>query len=138
MRVPVKLFPCQDLHLYLVEMKPNSLISSSEPCYFAFLHSVPIILTRYGNPALVVAAVDAITQLLSKGSFYEHKKLMEAEVFLVAIRLHRNPSQRQLSLKLLYSIVSHLSHALILDEGLAEELLALFESALNSMIYNQF
>jgi hypothetical protein len=97
-----------------------------------------IISTRHGEPALAVAAVDAVTQLLSKGSSYEHKKLMEADVFLVAIKLHQNPSQRPLSLKLLYSIIPCLSHVIILNSGPAEELLSLFESVFDIMIHNQF
>jgi hypothetical protein len=79
-----------------------------------------------------VAAVDATIQILNKGSPDEHRKLMDAEVFSVAIRLHRNPSRRQLSLKLLYSIISHLSNAIILNDALAEEFFALFESVLKS------
>lgn len=82
---------------------------------------------RDGDPSLVIAAVDATTQLLSKGSSYEHKKLMEADVFPIAMKMHENPSQRQLSLKLLYNIVPHLSHAIILNENFAEVLFSLFE-----------
>lgn len=80
--------------------------------------------------------MDAITQLLSKGSSYEHRKLMEAEVFLVAMRLHQNPSQRLVSLKMLYSIIPHLSHAIILNEVLAEDLFSLFESVFNTTLYD--
>jgi hypothetical protein len=90
-------------------------------------HKVLIISTRHGDPTLVVAAIEATTQLLSKGSSYEHRKLMDADIFPVAIRLHQNPSQRQLSLKLLYSVIPHLSHAIILNEGMAEQLFSLFE-----------
>jgi hypothetical protein len=79
-----------------------------------------------------VAAVDAIIQLLIKGKLDEHRKLMDAEVFSVAIKLHQNPSRRQLSLKLLYSIITHLSHAIILNDTLVEKLLTLFESVLKS------
>jgi hypothetical protein len=93
-----------------------------------------IILTRHGDPALVGASVEATIQLLSKGSSYEHTKLMEAGVFLVGMRLHQNPSQRQLSLKLLYSVVPHLSHAIILNEQFAEQLFSLFESVVGLMI----
>jgi hypothetical protein len=64
---------------------------------------------------------------MSKGDAYEHEMLMEAEIFHVALQLHQDPSQRQLSLKLLYSIIGCLSHVIILDEELARELLALFK-----------
>ena len=59
---------------------------------------------------------------------------MEAEVFIVAIRLHQKPSERKLSLKLLCCIIPHLSYTIILDEGLAEELFSLFESVLSFML----
>jgi hypothetical protein len=88
------------------------------------------IITRHGHPSLVAAAVDATTQLLSKGSSYEHKKLLDADVFPIAMQAHEIPSQRQLSLKLLYSIIPHLSHAIILNETYAEGLFSLFESVL--------
>ena len=76
---------------------------------------------------MVVAAVEAIAQLLSKGGSYEHKKLLEADLFLVALQLHDEGSQRQLSLKLLHCIVMHLSYAIILDDQLARYLFSLFE-----------
>jgi hypothetical protein len=86
---------------------------------------------------LVVAAVEAIYQLLSTGSSYEHTKLMEAGVFLVAIGLHQNPSQRQLSLRLLDGIIPHLGYVIIIDEGLAETLFSLFEFVLDRIIQSQ-
>jgi hypothetical protein len=55
---------------------------------------------------------------------------MDADVFIVAMRLHQKPSQRQFSLKLLYSIIPHLSHVIVLNQKLAEELFSLFESVL--------
>ena len=84
-------------------------------------------LYRHGEPEMVVAAVEAITQLLSKGSSYEHKKLLDADVFLVALEFHDDGSQRQLSLKLLHCIVTHLSYAIILDDQLGRYLFSLFE-----------
>jgi len=90
---------------------------------------------EHGDLALVAAAVDAITELLSHGGDYEHQKLMEADIFHVTLELYQNPSQRQLSLKLLYNIIAYLSHAIILNEGLAKELLNLFESVLNILVH---
>jgi hypothetical protein len=96
------------------------------------------ILTRNGDPVLVAAAVDAITDLLSSGGDYEHRLLMKAEIFHVTLKLYQNPLQRQLSLKLLYNIISRLSHVIILDEELAKELLDLFESVLNILVHHRF
>ncbi|KAF8337678.1 armadillo-type protein [Amanita rubescens] len=84
-------------------------------------------IVEHGNPVLIAPAVSAITELLSKGGESEHRKLMEAEIFHVALAFHQNPSRRDLSLKLLYDIISHLCHAIIIKEGLAEELLDLFD-----------
>jgi hypothetical protein len=121
-----------------MEKRPSLFILSSELCDIASLYNALIFLTRHGSPALVEAAVDAITQLLSKGGSYEHRKLMEAEVFHAALGLHENPSQRQLSLRLLHSIIPHLSHVIILNEDLAKELMFLFELGINFMIHDVF
>lgn len=85
------------------------------------------VFTRRGDPILAEAAVEAIIQLLSKGSSYEHKKLMDSQVFQMAMRLHQDPLQRQFSLKLLHSIIPHLSHTIVLVDDLAEHLFSLFE-----------
>ncbi|RDB26380.1 hypothetical protein Hypma_006519 [Hypsizygus marmoreus] len=84
-------------------------------------------LIQDGIPELVIAAVEATTQLLSKGSSYEHQKLIDAEVFHVALELHSRPSQRQHSLKLLSSIISHLSYAIVQHEQLTRDLFTLFD-----------
>ena len=118
--------------------KPCFCILSSKPCYSTLLRITLTILIRQGNSALVAPAVDAITELLSKGSDYEHRKLLEAGIFNVALTFHQIPSQRDLSLKLLYYIISHLSHVIILKEGLAKQLLDLFESVLNVLAYHKF
>ena len=118
--------------------KPSFCILSSKQCHSTLPNITLTILTRHGDPVLVAAAVDAITELLSKGGDYEHQKLMEAEIFHVTLKLYQNPSQRQLSLKLLYNIIAHLSHAIILNEGLAKELLDFFESVLNILVHNGF
>lgn len=96
------------------------------------------ILIRHGNPVLVTPAVDAIIELLSKGGDYEHRKLMEAGIFNVTLRFHQNPSHRDLSLKLLYDIISHLTHVIILKQGLAKQLLDLFESVINVLPHLRF
>ncbi len=101
------------------------------------MHTLTI-LTRHGNPDLIAPAVSAIAELLSKGGESEHRKLMEAEIFHVALAFHQNPSRRDLSLKLLYDIISHLCHAIIIKEGLAKELLDLFESVLNIPVHHKF
>jgi len=82
---------------------------------------------RNREPALVVAAVNAITQLLSKGGLYEHQKLLDGGIFAIALNLHKEPQQRELGLTLLYSVIPHLSHAIILKAGNAETLFSLFE-----------
>lgn len=117
--------------------KPCFCILSSKPCYSTLLRITLTILIRQGNSALVAPAVDAITELLSKGSDYEHRKLLEAGIFNVALTFHQIPSQRDLSLKLLYYIISHLSHVIILKEGLAKQLLDLFGSVLNILVHRK-
>jgi hypothetical protein len=62
---------------------------------------------------------------------------MEAEIFDVALRLHQNPSQRDLALKLLHNIIPRLSHVIVLKEGLVKQLLDLFESVLNILAYHE-
>ena len=63
---------------------------------------------------------------------------MEAEILHVTLKLYQNPLQRQLSLRFLYNIIAHLSHVIILNEGLAKELLDFFESVLNILVHNGF
>ena len=82
---------------------------------------------RNGDPDIVVAAIEATTQLLAKGSSFERKKLLDADVFSVALELHDRRSQREQSLKLLLAIISHLSYELLNDDNLAIELISLFE-----------
>lgn len=82
---------------------------------------------RNGDPDIVAAAIEASTQLLAKGSPYERKKLFDANVFPVALKLHDRRSQREQSLKLLYAIVSHLSYEILDDDHLAIQMLSLFE-----------
>lgn len=74
-----------------------------------------------------MAAIEATTQLLEKGSSLERKKLFEAQVFSVALELYDRRSQREQSLKLLYAIVSNLSYEILNDDRLAIEMLSLFE-----------
>lgn len=76
-----------------------------------------------------IAAIEATTQLLAKGSSFDHQQLVKAnpDVLTVALRLHNRRSQRQHSLKLLHSIVMHLSYVLLLDDELAREMFSLFE-----------
>jgi hypothetical protein len=82
---------------------------------------------RNGGPDIVVAAIEATTRLLAKGSYFERKKLLDAKVFLVALKLHNRGSQREQSLKLLHSIVLHLGYEILNDDNLAIEMLSLFE-----------
>ena len=82
---------------------------------------------RNGDPDIVAAAIEATTQLLEEGSCFERKKLLDAEVFTVALKLHDQRSHREQSLKLLYAIVSNLSYEILHDEDLAIEMLSLFE-----------
>ena len=83
--------------------------------------------TRNGDPDIVVAAIEATTQLLAKGSSFERKKLLDADVFPVALKLYDRRSQREQSLKLLHAIVLHLSHDILNDDNLAIEMISLFE-----------
>lgn len=78
---------------------------------------------------VAIAAVEATIQLLAKGGSFEHQQLVKAnpDILTVALRLHDRRSQRQHSLKLLHSIVLHLSYQLLLDEELAREMFSLFE-----------
>ena len=83
---------------------------------------------RNGDPdILVVAAIEATTQLLAKGSSLERKKLLDADVFPVALKLYDRRSQREQSLKLLHAIVLHLSHEILNDGNLAIQMISLFE-----------
>ena len=85
------------------------------------------LVARNGEPVIAVAAIEATTQLLTKGSSFEHQKLLKADVFPVALTLYDRRSQRQHSLKLLRAIISQLSHAILADDGLAREMFSLFE-----------
>ena len=76
---------------------------------------------RNDNPDIVVAAVEATTQLLAKGSSIERKKLLDADVFSVALKLRDRRSQ------LLDAIDRHLSYEMLNDDRLAIEMLSLFE-----------
>ena len=137
----VKPFLCQGVRLCPMGRKPSFCILSSKPCHASFsciTLTILTILTRHGNSALIAPAVDAITELLSRGGESEHRKLMEAEIFNVTLSFHQNPSHRDLSLKLLYDIISHLCNAIILNEGLAKQLLDLFESVLNILVHPKF
>ena len=82
---------------------------------------------RNGDPDIVVAAIEATTQVLAKGSFFERKKLLDADVFPVALKLYDRRSQREQSLKLLHAIVLHLSPEILNDDNLAIEMISLFE-----------
>lgn len=76
-----------------------------------------------------IAAVEAISQVLAKGSASEHHCLVQArpDVLTVALNLHDQPSKRQHSLKLLNNLVTHLSYLLLRNEEQARELFSLFE-----------
>ena len=82
---------------------------------------------RHGEPDISVAAIEATTQLIEKGSPFERQKLFKADVFSLALKLHNQRSQRQYSLKLLRAIVSHLSDAILNHDDLAREMISLFE-----------
>ena len=132
----VKLFLSLGLRLYPMGRKPSFCILSSKPCHSALSCITQTMLTRHGNPpALIAPAVDAITELLYEGGESEHRKLMEAEIFNVALKFHQNPLQRDLSLKLLCDIITHLCNAIILKEGLAKQLLDLFELVLSILVH---
>lgn len=83
--------------------------------------------TRNGQPDITVAAIEATTQLLEKGTSFERQKLLDADIFPVALKLYDRRSQRQQSLKLLHAIISHLSYEILTDNDLAKEMLSLFE-----------
>jgi hypothetical protein len=84
-------------------------------------------LARNGDPDIAAAAIEATIQLLAKGSPFERKKLLDANVFPVALSLHDRRSQREQSLKLLCAIVTNLSYEIINDDHLAIKMLSLFE-----------
>lgn len=79
----------------------------------------------------MAAAVEAITQLMSKGSSFEHQKLMDANIFSIAVQLHEDPSRRHHTCKLLSAIISHLGHVIVLDERLTRDLFSLFKYVIN-------
>ena len=74
-----------------------------------------------------MAAIEATTQLLAKGSPSELMKIFDAGVFPVALKLYDGRSQREQSLKLLHAIVSNLSYEILNDDLLAIDMLSLFE-----------
>jgi hypothetical protein len=76
---------------------------------------------------LIEAAVTAVIRVLDKGSMIDREKLMQANVFGVALNIHKTGSDPRISSKLLSNIVSTLNHLIILDEGSFEEVLSLFE-----------
>jgi hypothetical protein len=82
---------------------------------------------RNGDPDIASAAKEATTQLLAKGSPFECKKLLDANVFPVALSLHDRRSQREQLLKLLCAIVMNLSYEILNDDRLAIKMLSLFE-----------
>jgi hypothetical protein len=90
-------------------------------CYFLTISA------RYGDPTLAPAAADAVIRVLDKGSMIERQRLMDANVFGVALSVHKAGSDQRTSLKLLNSIMRTLIHLIILDEGDFEQLLCLFE-----------
>ena len=108
-------------------MKPNSFIIYCKCWRSCSVFRLTGGLVRNGDPDIVVAAIEATTQLLAKGSSFERKKLFDADVFPVALELHNRRSQREQSLKLLNAIVSHLSYEILNDNHLAIKMLSLFE-----------
>lgn len=86
---------------------------------------------RHGKPVLMAAAVEATTQLMSKGSSFEHQKLMDADIFSIAVQLHDGPLSRHQTFKLLSAIISHLGHVIVLDERLTRDLFSLFKYVIN-------
>jgi exosome complex RNA-binding protein Rrp42 (RNase PH superfamily) len=82
---------------------------------------------RHGDPKLIEAAVTAVIRVLDKGSMVDREKLMQANVFGVALNIHKAGSDPKISSKLLSSVVSTLNHLIILDEVSFEEVLGLFE-----------
>jgi hypothetical protein len=74
-----------------------------------------------------MAAIEATIQLLAKGSSFDRKKLIDAEIFPVALELHDRRSQREHSLKLLHAIILHLSYEILNNQIHAIEMLSLFE-----------
>ena len=90
---------------------------------------------RHETPDIAVAAIEATTQLLEKGSYVEHQKLIDVDVFSVALELHSQPSQRQYSIKLLHAIVSNLSDAILIRDDLARKMISLFESVKYSIFH---
>lgn len=94
---------------------------------FCLPYLISRLAVRNGDPDIVVAAIGATTLLLAKGSSFEREKLLDADVFSVALKLYDRRSQREQSLKLLHAIVLHLSYEIINDDNLAIEMLSLFE-----------
>jgi hypothetical protein len=60
---------------------------------------------------------------------------MDVDIFPIAVRLHDDPALRQLSSKLLSAIISHLGHAIVLDERLTRDLFSLFKCV---VVYRPF
>ena len=82
---------------------------------------------RHGDPKLIEAAVTAVIRVLDKGSMVDREKLMQANVFGVALNIHKTGLDLKISSKLLSSIIFNLNHLIILDEASFEEVLNLFE-----------
>lgn len=76
---------------------------------------------------MVVAAIDAVIDVVSRGTSFERAKLIEADVFEVAVELYESGLCTSHSLKLLDCLVKHSSQAIAEDEKSVETLLGLFE-----------
>ena len=79
------------------------------------------------KPALAIAAVKAVIDLLTRGGLYEHQKLLDGGIFDIAFKLHGEPQHRDQGLALLHSVIPPLSHGIILKADDAEKLFSLFE-----------
>lgn len=82
---------------------------------------------RHDRPDVAVAAIKATTEVLTKGSSSEHQKLLQANVFPVALNLHKQQPRLEHLLNLLYAIIKHLSYKLLTDPDLARKMFFLFE-----------
>jgi hypothetical protein len=71
------------------------IVSSGDLILPSYLTS--LLAARNGDPDIASAAKEATTQLLAKGSPFERKKLLDANVFRVALSLHNRRSQREQS-----------------------------------------
>lgn len=98
---------------------------SSENLLFSCLTSRLIV--RDEIPEVAIAAIKATTEILTKGNAFQRQKLLKAEVFSEALKLHNQRSHPQHSLGLLHAIIEHLSHELLTDDDLARQMFSLFE-----------